>query len=995
MNFKIVLFYAGLCLCSQSWSEQPKTMPVNDVRDERNTLTAIIGATVYTDAGTVLNNATIQLRNGNIISIKQNQPPSPGSLIKDYSGLTIYPGFIHLDSSTGLPEPDKKPAYTWGMKEQINSKKSGAYNANQAIRASYDAADHYHTDPANNKQLRAAGFTAAITYSKDGIMRGTSTLVSLADQADQLNILTPQATSHYSFNKGSSSQDYPISLMGSAALIRQTLMDAQWYKKQNTMTDLDLKAINENAPLPHFMSARNWQEVLLAKKIGKEFDIQFVVRTKGDEFHDINAVKSTNQTLIVPLNKPDTPSVKDSYDAWHIDLKDLKNWEIAPFNPALLEKNNIEFVLIPADSDNDYKKFIKDLRVAVEHGLSKRQALAALTSIPAKILKRSDIGHLGKNTRADFIVTSGDLFDKDTKILETWVNGNKYTINKQPLLANGKYQINTSGTSYQIELANKKGKTTLKAVNKEDKNNYKIAIDGHFVQITINTGTDNRTLFGIYQGQAITPLNNSASWSLEKVMGDQAATKTNEVKNIPEIPHPFSAYGYAKPQRYNAILFQNATVWTNEKDGILENTDVMIKNGKIHEIGKNLTANDNTHTIDATGKHLTAGIIDEHSHIALLSVNDIAVNSSMVRMQDAVNSHSVNIYRNLAGGVTTSQLLHGSANPIGGQSALVKLRWGTTPQGMLIEGSDGFIKFALGENVKRSSSSQSIRYPQTRMGVEQVYRDEFTRALNYRKSQKQYQNLSKKQKSLVDAPRKDLAMEALLEILDNKRHISCHSYVQSEINMLMHVAEDFDFKINTFTHILEGYKVADKMHEHGAGGSTFSDWWAYKWEVNYAIPYNAALMHNAGVVTAINSDSSEMSRRLNQEAAKTIKYGGLSEQEALKLVTLNPAKLLHLDDRMGSIRIGKDADVVLWSNHPLSIYTKAEKTLVDGIIYFDRMQQDNIENKIADERKRLIQLLTEDKSKGKTPFKSIPEPSYECDHIDNNTLSDLATSGAQ
>ena len=278
---------------------------------------------------------------------------------------------------------------------------------------------------------------------------------------------------------------------------------------------------------------------------------------------------------------------------------------------------------------------------------------------------------------------------------------------------------------------------------------------------------------------------------------------------------------------------------------------------------------------------------------------------------------------------------------------------------MLIDGAAPFIKFALGENVKRSRSAISRRYPQTRMGVEQVYVDAFTRAREYMAEWDAYNKLPRKTKASTPEPRRILELEALAEIIRSERFISCHSYVQSEINMLMHVAEDFGFRVNTFTHILEGYKVADKMAAHGAGGSTFADWWAYKREVVDAIPYNPTLMHNEGVVVAVNSDDNEMARRLNQEAAKSIKYGGMSEEDALKLVTLNPAKLLHLDDRMGSIKVGKDGDVVLWSDHPLSIYANAEKTLIDGRVYFDIDRDAELRAAVEAERNRLMQKMRE------------------------------------
>ena len=324
----------------------------------------------------------------------------------------------------------------------------------------------------------------------------------------------------------------------------------------------------------------------------------------------------------------------------------------------------------------------------------------------------------------------------------------------------------------------------------------------------------------------------------------------------------------------------------------------------------------------------------------------------------------------MAGGVTTIQILHGSANPIGGQSAIIKLKWGETAGNLLYKNAPKFIKFALGENVKQSNWGSTSRFPQTRMGVEQLYMDYFNRAKEY-----------EIKKNSGEPFRKDIEMEVLLEILNKERFISCHSYVQSEINMLMKVAEHFDFNVNTFTHILEGYKVADKMKDHGVGASTFSDWWAYKFEVNDAIPYNAAIMHEVGVVTAINSDSAEMIRRLNQEAAKSVKYGGVSEEDAWKFVTLNPAKLLHIDDRLGSMKIGKDADLVLWNDNPLSVYAIAEKTMIEGAIYFDKEKDAQSRKEIDSERLQLINMMHDSKNKGMAtqPIKKRIKELFHCD----------------
>jgi len=454
--------------------------------------------------------------------------------------------------------------------------------------------------------------------------------------------------------------------------------------------------------------------------------------------------------------------------------------------------------------------------------------------------------------------------------------------------------------------------------------------------------------------------------------------------DIGKVIFPFGAYGSEEVTQEEDLLISNVTLWTMEEgDEVQEGMDVLIKGGKIDKIGKELKAGRGVQVVNGTGLHLTPGIIDEHSHIGASSINDVATNSGMVRIGDVINSEDQEIYRALAGGVTAVQILHGSANPIGGQSALIKLRWGSSPEEMKIKGADGFIKFALGENVKRSSNPSSIRFPQTRMGVEQVYVDAFSAARDYLKQIKEYESLTPEERATTPAPRRDLAMETMGEILNKERFISCHSYVQSEINMLMKVAERFDFRINTFTHILEGYKVADKMAEHGVGASTFSDWWNYKWEVRYAIAYNAAIMHREGVVTAINSDDAEMMRRLNQEAAKVVKYGGISEWDALKMVTINPAKLLHLDQRMGSVKEGKDADLVLWSDHPLSVYAMPVKTMVDGRVLYDSDRDQLLKAEIAEERSRIMEKMKEAKKSGSrtAPGRPAYRHHFHCDDV--------------
>lgn len=393
-----------------------------------------------------------------------------------------------------------------------------------------------------------------------------------------------------------------------------------------------------------------------------------------------------------------------------------------------------------------------------------------------------------------------------------------------------------------------------------------------------------------------------------------------------------------------ATLIKNATVLTVTK-GTLQNTDVLIQNGKIAQVGQNLVAPAGATVIDATGKFLSPGIIDPHTHLMADAINEGSLSvTSMVRIEDVLNPTAVNIYRALAGGVTTVNILHGSANTIGGLNATVKLKYGENADEMLFPGAPPGIKFALGENVTRKNSNQiaipgqptARRYPVSRMGQEEVLRDAFTRARDYKSTLDEYKaRLAKGEKNLV-SPRRDLELEPLVEVLEGKRLVHAHSYRADEMLMLLNLADDFGFKIKTLQHGLEGYKIASEIASHGAGLSSFADSWSYKIEAYDAIPYNVAILLRHGVVTTINSDSDERMRRLNIDAAKLMRYGGLTEDEAMATITINGAMQLGVQDKVGSIEVGKDADLALWNNHPLSVYANVDKTFVDGQVFFDR-----------------------------------------------------------
>jgi imidazolonepropionase-like amidohydrolase len=424
-----------------------------------------------------------------------------------------------------------------------------------------------------------------------------------------------------------------------------------------------------------------------------------------------------------------------------------------------------------------------------------------------------------------------------------------------------------------------------------------------------------------------------------------------------------AAWNEPIPAQPNVLVVRNATIWTCGPQGRLENADLLVRNGRIAAIGTDLAAPEGAVVFDAAGKHVTPGLIDAHSHTAITGgVNEgTNITTAEVRIGDVLDPEDIGIYRQLAGGLTAANLLHGSANSIGGQNQVIKLRWGADPEGLRFAGAPPGIKFALGENPKQSNwGVQRRRFPQTRQGVEESIRERFVAALDYRRRWDEYGKGAGKDRV---PPRRDLQLEALLEILDGKRLVHAHSYRADEILMLIELARSFGFRVATFQHVLEGYKVADEIAAHGAGASSFSDWWAYKYEVIDAIPWNGALMRERGVVVSFNSDSDELARRLNLEAAKAVRYGGVPDTEALKLVTLNPALQLGIADRVGSLENGKDADFVVWSGDPLSTYTVCEQTWIDGRKYFDRSQDLERRRQIAAERDTLLAKLDKKESK--------------------------------
>ena len=980
------IFFLLLTLLCSFYSYSQEGFPINGVEDIRDNHYAFINAKIHLDYKTSIDNGTLIIKNGLVEDVGLNIDIPNGVRVFDLDGKHIYPSFIDLYSDYAIVKSERRrPSSNWMSSytnPQILSNKNGPFSWNESIKPEVNSVENIKFDEKRSKELRNIGFGAVLSHNMDGIMRGTGAIVSLNSDAEQNIVIKDKASTHYSFSKGSTQQNYPNSLMGAVALLKQSFLDADWYlqnKGKINEVNLSLEAINNNKSLPKIIEVRDKIRVLLAQKVGREMNYDFIIKGTGDEYQRLNEIKKNKSKLIVPINFPKAYNVDDPFKNSNLSLSQLKHWEIAPSNFFFLESQGIDFS-ITTNGLSNLRDFRKNLIKSLNRGVSKEALLKSLTYNPSKFLNVHDkIGSIKKSFYANFFITDRDFFDEESKILSNWTKGrwNRVTTYNNKNYS-GIYELNLDDKfNFSLEITGDNNDHKA-LINLEDKDSTKIKtklnIDGLNINLSFTVPNKNEfsgeyKLSGYWSEGRF--MGKGTSNNLDWIEWNASLVSSNKDKNFRkklsknnkevtgDIIFPFVEYGSKSKITKENIVIRNATVWTMESNGNIENCDVVIEDGKITAVGQNLNVDENNYRIiNGDGMHLTPGIIDEHSHIALTGVNEGSQSvTSEVRMKDVVNSEDVNIYRQLAGGVTTAQLLHGSANPIGGQSAIIKLRWGSIPEEMLVKDADEYIKFALGENVKRSRAPSSTRFPDSRMGVEQVFVDAFNRAKIYSDNWSNYNSLSKKEKINSIKPRRDLELDALLEILNGEMFITCHSYVQSEINMLMKVAEQFNFNVATFTHILEGYKVADKMRDHGVGASTFSDWWAYKNEVKEAIPYNAALMSMAGVVTAINSDSREMARRLNQEAGKSIKYGGMDEIEALKLVTLNPAKLLHLNERIGSIKVGKDADLVLWTDHPLSIYSKPSKTIVDGKVYFDVDQDIKLRESIKEERARIISKM--------------------------------------
>ena len=882
---------------------------------------ALIHATVVVKPDVTITNATVIIRDGRIQAVTEKGQAPDTAREWDMTGLTLYAGFIDpyvteakpisttmTQSITGTGTTAAgKPGFLGSPGNELDPGTTGPGSGLSTMKPEHDVTEAFSPKPDTNQALRAQGFTAAVLTPAKGIIRGQSALISLGQGSPNQLIIKPLLFQHIVFDtKASKPGEFPKSLMGVISAIRQTLSDAQhyneiWnYHRANADTT---KRPAHNKSLGTLQSVlKNGQPVIIepgsvlmvdkAIRLADEFGIQPVIVATGHEWRRPDLVKASAARFIVPINLPKAPKMPSDSEWELVSLDQLRTWDWAAENPVLLQKNGLEIALT-THGLKDKKKFRENLLKVIERGLPKRDALAALTTIPAKLAGVADqLGTIEVGKLANLVVVEGDYFNPKSKLKGVWIEGRRTTFEPEKL-------------------------AWIDKKKEEEKN------------------------------------------------GEKSDDKKEDKPDARLARSPIGEHNVLEPA---AVLIRNATLWTSSKRGVLKKHDLLIADGKIKKIGRGLQQPDNAHVIEAKGKHVTAGLIDAHNHSMILGgVNEGTLPSSaMVSIGDVVNSESPEIYRQLAGGLTVANLLHGSANPIGGQNAIIKLRLGQGPEALKFKAAPPGIKFALGENVKQSNwgDDKNTRFPQTRMGVPVFHENRFTAAWQYNREWRRFREKG------GSPPRRDLELETLGQIMKGERWIHCHSYRQDEILAFMRTMEKFGVRVGTLQHVLEGYKVADEIAAHGAGGSCFADWWAYKYEVIDAIPYAGSLMHERGVVVSFNSDSSDLARRLNLEAAKAVKYGNTKETEALDFVTINPAKQLRVDHRVGSLEAGKDGDFAIWSEHPLSTRTVCLETWIEGKRYFERGEALQLAEARAKERGK---LLTKAKGEAKKDKKKDKE----------------------
>ncbi len=968
------------------WAQQASVYRAQGLSVGQPTQVALVGVNVWLGPGRSLNAATVLLAEGRIVAVGEtSQVRIPkGYQIRRYPlPVWVYPAFVEPWHAASFRER------SGGGGPQYEPTRQALYYPNDAVLLDFAADTAVVYDKEKASTLRKMGFAVVHLAPRQGILRGTGATLLLTDPGrEDEKLLRGKPIVHGGFLKGTVSQDYPGSLMGAIALARQVLYDYLWYRQDppGTAPNVSLDRLRTlwrdtlrwcwklNVPEDAFRVAN------LLREWGQGGPLTWAVMATGYEVEWLPFLPKEGR-YIIPVTLPVLPPAHSL--SFYLDLPyaALARWERAPFRLKWLLQAGYRVGLTSAGAP-DAETFWKHLRTLVATGVSPDTILDLLTQENAQWLGLQDVGQVRPSAWANLLVFSDSFHHASAKLLEVWVAGQCYSQQAvPPALLGGRYEtrgpdwqwlIPAGLPPYAARLVTDSETLAVSISYDELRRNYVGVLPAKLGQRPFSIAIQDSTVLTVQsiEGTARYPL----VW-----LGDPDTPRTERIKPLLEDSlisrrlYPNSLYGFDTLPALETVLIRRATVWTG--DTVLPETDVLIAGGMIRAVGPALSPPVGARIVEANGGALTAGIIDEHSHIAISGgVNEATeAITAEVRIRDVIDPTDINIFRNLAGGVTAVQLLHGSANPIGGQSACISLKWGWPADSFVIPEAPPFNKFALGENVKQSNwgPAYTIRYPQTRMGVREIIRDAFIQAQAYQRTWAAYDSLRQKKRPAM-APRRNLRLEALAEILAGKRFITCHSYVQSEILMLMRLAEELGFRIRTFTHVLEGYKVAPELKAHGAYASTFSDWWAYKYEVMDAIPHNAALMLAKGVKVCINSDDAEMARRLNQEAAKVLRYGGaelgLDSITAWKTVTVYPAEALGLAGRRGYVKPGYVADVVLWDRpSPLSVYGRVRMTYVGGRRLYDREREEQRWQRQQALKQRLVEkawLAAQEEAKG-------------------------------
>ncbi len=932
---------------------------------------ALTNARIVTAPGKVIEKGTVVLRGGLIEGVGPQVAVPADAEVRDLAGRTVYAGlidpYVTLSRLAGKKETpaDDEDGPDGALRRRTAAGPAppvavsgDAHPLGNRVCPERRALADLTVNAEVKETLRGLGFTVLAAVPDHGVFRGRSGVVSLADGPVTRNVVLSRWAQHVApdLEAKEGEERYPASLMGWAAVTRQAFLDARWLR--------DAEALYASSPAgrPRPERVEAWAalaeavggketvvfeapgvlQLLRSAAIAKEMGVRPVYVGAGDAYRLLDEVKALRPDLILTLAFPSAPAVDDEDEWLDVPLERLRQWDRAASNPRWLKDAGLAFALtthgLPELSD-----LADRVKKARARGLSADDVLAGFTTVPARLLGLADrLGEIAPGRVANLVVTQGSLFAEKGRVVETWVDGVRYEAKPRKGSLAGKYRI--EGGLLEIKADPKTGLFTVSATPADGKAVPATSVSRHGTELrfeiegaAVGLGAGSVPASAFVEGDSVRlEVQRGADRAVRRGEREERKEKEGEPeKDLPDsdvrpAPPRFAA-PLASPK---AVVVRNATVWTSGPQGVLAGADVLLVDGKVAAVGKGVAAPAGAVEIDGTGKHVTPGLVDCHSHTALDgNVNEGTHNvSAEVRAADILDPFDVAIYRELAGGLTTAHALHGSANAIGGQDEVWKLRFGAGPDGLRLAGATPGIKLALGENPKGSNrSGPGTRYPQTRMGVSALIRERFLAARDYRRRQKEFETTKR---GLPVRP--DLQLEAIAEILEGKRLIHSHGYVKQELLDLIRTCEEFGVKIGTLQHVLEGYKIADEIAAHGAGASSFADWWAYKFEVYDAIPQSPELMRQRGVLVSINSDSDDLARRLNAEAAKSVKWAGTPKEEALKMVTWNAAKQLRLEKRIGSLEPGKDGDLAVWSGEPLSPAAVCLETWVDGRKRFDR-----------------------------------------------------------